>query len=693
MAKDVLIIYPQINEPPNPRELLELGVYVAMLSRSGFDVQVRLLRESPEISSLVESIREEVPGIFFFFIKPEQYSFLADAAPPLREAFPGVHFCCGGLMPTLNPEAVISLEGMDSLIFGEGEGAMVEFLSTFRKGKDYKSIRNFWFKTPEGEYQKNPLRPPIEDLDIFPYADRSFYPHDRLLDYTGDALPILASRGCPYNCLFCSMPHMRNIYKGKGEYNRTRSVNHLIGEILERRARTSFKSVLFLDDIFPTLTRKWLGEFVDRYRSQVNLPFHITTVVEQLDKMTLQSLLTAGCSGLTLGVETGNEAFRKRVSDRNAGNKNIMKTVYSLKEMGFEVHIANMIGLPLETEDLLKETIEFNKALEPDRISTRVFFPFPTTSLYHYCKEKGYLTERSFLDLKEEESVLDLPYIKADMIRKALSELSAMNCRQRIKSAGKPRGSFDLLHYFSTLDSDEGKRSSITCDDMTLAGETYPCLIQLPNTKLTLRVKLKSRSYLHFGLGIEPSLREFDSRTFFRFTIVLTQEKKEHLVFEKYLNPGKDPKDLEWFQYELPIVDTKKGSALLRLEYRTSLESSHPVRGLWRRPVITGRRVHQGEDQVLYTENELSMLNKEVHDNRILVEELQEEKKNLLEENEKLKKELDKTVGLAGKLQKQSLKYEEELSQVYKYVAELEEIKKKYEKTISGRIKGMFKKD
>jgi hypothetical protein len=204
---------------------------------------------------------------------------------------------------------------------------------------------------------------------------------------------------------------------------------------------------------------------------------------------------------------------------------------------------------------------------------------------------------------------------------------------------------------------------------------------------------MHKQTYLNFGIGIEPTLFQFDDKDNFRFTIVLIQDNEEHIVFEKYLCPGKNPGDTDWFHYELPILDVKEGSALLRFEYRTSLRSQFPIRGIWAQPFLTERITESVQEEALFTESEFIKMRKELIQKKLLLDRAQKDKKDLLAELDELKKEMEKVLRLAGKLQEELVQNEEEQKNMVKQLAQLHEIKKSFDKTLTGRLRKLFKRN
>lgn len=692
MSDDILIIYPQINIPPHIRGFLELGVYVAALKQAQLNVRVRIIYDYPDPNFLVTEIRENPPRIAMFYLQPEQFPFFADIQPSLKEAFPNIHFCCGGLMPTLDPEGAISVMGVDSILPGEGESALVELASAIKQNKDYRSLRNFWFSSLVEPIQKNPLRPLIENLDILPFADRSFYSTERMLALARGSLPMLISRGCPFSCLFCPEPQLRDIYRGKGQYDRIRSVNNITSEIIQLRARHIFKSVVFVDEQFP-LESKFLEEFSERYHAQVNLPFYINAAIEQMSAKTLQLLVMAGCSGISLGIETGNDAFRKRLCNRNIGNEKVLSTVQSARDMGLKIFTSNMLGLPLETEELAEDTISFNDVLAPDRLSVRLFFPISGTPFHNYSRDKKYISERNILLLGEDESVLNLPNISAEAIKRYFYRLKRLNGHLQIRRRENPAGYYDLIHALCQIDPEQNESLPFICDEYLLGDKAEICLAQEPNTKILLPIILKKQVWLNVLIGIEPTLRPFEDSAYFRFTLFIIQEDKESLIFDKYLNPAKNKRDLDWFKYEIPVLDFQEGEAMARFEYRTSLHYDYPIRGLWGRPFFTERHLQQEKSPSRFSENEFDQNRKELLQTKLILDRVHAEKNALVTSLEKIKGDLGETLALAGKLQREVLEGEEREKKLLQRIEQLEKIEKAYKSSWSGRLKKLFKPD
>jgi radical SAM superfamily enzyme YgiQ (UPF0313 family) len=150
------------------------------------------------------------------------------------------------------------------------------------------------------------------------------------------------------------------------------------------------RSFEFWDEMFVS-DRKWITDFCEQYKARINLPFITALRVERADEQTLSLLRTAGCRCVFMGVEVGNEEYRKRMLNRNMSNAVIAHAYENAKKAGLESFAWVMLGLPDETPEMIEETIEFLIKIRPDIIGWSVFHPLPGTFLYEYCRENGYL--------------------------------------------------------------------------------------------------------------------------------------------------------------------------------------------------------------------------------------------------------------------------------------------------------------
>ena len=302
----------------------------------------------------------------------------APAAKAVRDR-PAIY---GGVHPTLDPEGSLAVEGVDMVCVGEGEGALVEVLQALENGRPVGQIRNIWSRQ-NGKVTRNPLRGLVEDLDSLPFPDYALFDLPRLFSTREGVATMTASRGCPFHCSYCSNHKMRALYPNPGKYVRFKSVGRTIDEarfllsICDRCRHFDFS-----DDIF-ILNKDWLEAFAEAFPREVGCAFVCNAMVRFLDEERIRLLRRAGCTLVTIGLESGSERLRRDVLKRpDMTNEMILEAARLLRKHGIRLATYNMIGLPTETVEEAFETIELNAKLRPTKINEFICQPYPNTELY-----------------------------------------------------------------------------------------------------------------------------------------------------------------------------------------------------------------------------------------------------------------------------------------------------------------------
>ncbi|MBW1855637.1 MAG: cobalamin-dependent protein, partial [Deltaproteobacteria bacterium] len=149
-------------------------------------------------------------------------------AQTAKEVNPQIHVIIGGTHPSIYPEEMLSQSEIDMIVRGEGEYVFSEFLAAFESGKSYAGIKGLGYKE-NGKNILNPSREFIEDLDRLPFPDRDFLPYKKYYNVLGKGREVmtglLTSRGCPFNCIFCTSKD--------GKICRMRSPENVVREIEE----------------------------------------------------------------------------------------------------------------------------------------------------------------------------------------------------------------------------------------------------------------------------------------------------------------------------------------------------------------------------------------------------------------------------------------------------------------------------
>lgn len=405
--------------------LLEIGsqakwaVGVSFLSavskEAGYQVELLEIKDKKEINSVVQFIKSYQPQIIGLSANSHQYIYAVEVARQIKSEF-NILLFLGGVHPTIKPEEVIQEKSFDGVCIGEGEDAFLELIERIEKGQNYSNVSNFWFRKGE-KITKNNIGP-LVNLDQLPFPDYSIFKYYKEAGREEIVPRFIFSRGCPFNCTYCCNHVFRKIYADHGRYLRFRSVDKAIEEISLVKKQYNFKHFKIDDDIF-SLNKNWVLEFCDKYSKEFDMSFECNVRIGAIDKETLSILKKAGCNLVKVGLETGNETLRKEILGRNISNQEVIELFELAKEIGILTFSFNMIGIPGETKQTIKETIDLNAKIKPDFMQVTAFYPYPGTILGEKCLQEG-LIAKEHIDSYMEESVLELPNLTSQDIKKAV---------------------------------------------------------------------------------------------------------------------------------------------------------------------------------------------------------------------------------------------------------------------------------
>jgi radical SAM superfamily enzyme YgiQ (UPF0313 family) len=199
----------------------------------------------------------------------------------------------------------------------------------------------------------------------------------------------MASRGCPFNCTYCSNHAQKSVYPNPKEYVRFRSPENVVAEIEQMVAADPRIEFIRFDDDILTIDREWLARLSELYRERVGMPFICNSRVNFMDRSMASALAEMGCTVVCMGIESGNPWLREKVLNRRMSNRQMVEAFAACREAGLKTVSTNMFGLPLEETSMVLDTIKVNGLCHPDTIQVSTFIPYPNTELHRLCEEKG----------------------------------------------------------------------------------------------------------------------------------------------------------------------------------------------------------------------------------------------------------------------------------------------------------------
>lgn len=389
---EVTLIYPNIGNIPSYN--FGLGIIAAYLKQNGHVVQGLHINPEKEKDLDLEGIEKQVkkfdPGLIGFSTVSNQYKFVKKIAEHLRKKGVTAKILVGGIHATIDPEEILKEDFVDMVCLGEGEEAILELANRLDKRKDISDVKNIWLKK-KGRIRKNELRPLIEDIGSLPFADRTLFRFNEVLDKKRGWVNILVGRGCIFKCSYCVNYFLTKLNKGKSTV-RIRPVKHVLAEIVEIEKDYEIKMLNFNDDTF-TLNKKWVLEFCKEYPKRFSYPFACNIRPTNFDEEIAIALKKAGCAEIKIGLESGSKRIREEILNRFATNDQIKQAFMIAKKVRIRTWSFNMIGIPTETKKELLETIKLNAKIRPYILRCAILFPYKGTDIYGRCVKGGILNK------------------------------------------------------------------------------------------------------------------------------------------------------------------------------------------------------------------------------------------------------------------------------------------------------------
>ncbi|MFZ5800397.1 MAG: B12-binding domain-containing radical SAM protein [Candidatus Omnitrophota bacterium] len=361
--------------------LAYIGAYV---KRSGHIVDLidlRGLSGWEEVQDELKTRASEVVGVYFSTVNFDNAIRCCKIAKEQK-----MTVVSGGPHASIDPQGLIETGAVDYVITGEGEISFCELLNDLQAGRHPEKII-------AGKV--------IENLDELPFPDRELYDLNRVLNprrnfpFLDNGLIMLTSRGCPYNCRFCQ-PLGRRMF---GAGARFRSVANVVEEFKFLVNKHKVKYLSFQDDTF-TLRKDWVLELCARIKAEkLQVQWSAQSRVNTFDEELAQAMTSAGCVCLFFGFESGSQRMLDFLS-KGINADDALKVARLCKKYGIVILADYMSGIPTETEEDLRATLEQIRLVRPELLSVTYFTPVPGCELYEYCKSNNLIKIKTFEDFE-----------------------------------------------------------------------------------------------------------------------------------------------------------------------------------------------------------------------------------------------------------------------------------------------------
>lgn len=327
----------------------------------------------------------------------QDWTFHRDLMRAARAMAPKAVFVAGGEHITAVPEYCLQdCRELDACVIGEGEAIFVDFLEVCRDRAKWAQVAGLVFRDPATDAVRvNDRRRRIEDVDSLPLPAWDLVPVDaylsRELNYhmpRGRTLPMLASRGCPYKCTFCSNSRMW------GNPWRHRDPKLVVDEMEAYVKRYGVSNFVFSDLTAVIQKEKMVALCREIIGRGLKITWQLPTLrTESLDREVMALMYQAGCRELDFAIESASETVLEKVGKRNHPAKmaSLIREGLRLK-INFSCNI--VLGLPGEgLRDMLK-TYGFVLKLAVagmQELNVFPFVPYPGSRLFFELVESGKL--------------------------------------------------------------------------------------------------------------------------------------------------------------------------------------------------------------------------------------------------------------------------------------------------------------
>jgi hopanoid biosynthesis associated radical SAM protein HpnJ len=380
--------------------------YPTWLAQPAALVEGSKLIDAPPHDLSFKDIEADIRGKDLIVLHTSTPSFKSDVrtAEMIKEVNPTAKIGFIGAKVAVEPDkAFTSTNAIDFVARNEFDFAIKEIADGCHQAK----VKGISYRNSEGVVVHNEDREVLTNMDLLPFVTPVYRRDLDLTKYFGGYLKhpyvsFYTGRGCKSRCTFCLWPQTVG-----GHNYRVRSIGHVIEEVkYVRQAMPEVKEIFFDDDtLTDNLPRveaiaKELGKLgvVWSCNAKANVP-----------RKTLEVLKDNGLRLLLVGYESGNQKILHNIK------KGLLVDVAKrfskdCRELGIVIHGTFILGLPGETRETIKETLEFAKEVNPHTIQVSLAAPYPGTFLYKQAKENGWFAEDTDLLTEDGTQIAPLNY-------------------------------------------------------------------------------------------------------------------------------------------------------------------------------------------------------------------------------------------------------------------------------------------
>ena len=377
---------------------LGLGMLARVAKEYGCEVVVNdagpLADDYQSVIAKIEAFKPDIVGFSVFTANFQQAVKIVDMVrthPSLRDCL----VLIGGPHVYTFREKTLDEVPADIAVYGEAEADVIEILEYYdgrRPGLD--KVNGIYYRADDGIKHTDETHS-ATSLDNFGFPDWDQYDFSLYRNMPGQVrrypmTSMITSRGCPYRCNFC-------FQAGRfADRYRRYSPERVIAEIEHLQKKYGIREIQFWDDIF-FINKTWVKTFCRLIKERkIDLAWSGYARVDLVDPELLKLAAEAGCWNIFYGFEVGSQEMLDSLDKRSTLQQAVDASRWT-KEAGIRVRGSFMVGLPKETPEIGRQTIDFAIKLDPDYANFNIFFPEPGTGLYEMALKSGRMLSTLYL--------------------------------------------------------------------------------------------------------------------------------------------------------------------------------------------------------------------------------------------------------------------------------------------------------
>ncbi len=395
---------------------LSLAYLAAVLKKEGHEVKVI---DCPACSIDHEKLKGELssfnPTLVGITSTTPNIASALKSADASKTAVPNAKVIIGGPHVTFrDKETLTENPAVDVIVRGEGELTLLDLAQKAPYTEDLTDVNGITIRH-KGDIIRTAPRAFIQNLDELPRPAYEFFNLEKYKLYGKQFMPILTSRGCPFQCAFCVTTQLF------GAPWRHRSAKNVVDELEWLKTEHSADGISFYDDTL-TLDKQRLFSICDAMAERkLGLPWGCQTRVDQVNTEILTQMKRACCNEVSFGVESGCQKTLDSVHKKTSVEQNI-KAVKLAKDEGLFVAVSALVAYPGETLDDVKMTVDLLRKMQPDDAYICIATPYPGTELRAKVENLGWKISENWSLYDTMNPVIDNPLVPAAEIAKLRKE-------------------------------------------------------------------------------------------------------------------------------------------------------------------------------------------------------------------------------------------------------------------------------